>query len=261
MSTEIATRSGTAVATNDDYYAALAAEASNLKGGGDGKAFMKFSGNDGSYSYGADDVPLDNGTLLVMNARSYKRGWVIWVDSEVVYEVMKPLGEDAPTKASLPDHGPYSEEDGPVEQYTIEFGTMEEPFVEMIFQANNTSKRRALAALLKDFGAQYKLHPKAFPQVEISEKEFEGKTKGGRKVTKHAPIFKIVGWISEDDLNALAEGSPEDYEPETTGTEGAPAEQAEAEAVVETPKQTAPKVTTAPAKTATGTARPPRSRF
>lgn len=274
--TDIATRQGTALAANDDYYAALAVEAQGLKGGGDGKAFLKFDGNDGNYSYGADDTPLELSSLLVMNPRSYKRGYVIWVSQEVVYEEMRDLSEPKLEKHQLPDKGPYTEDDGPVEQYTVEFGTMDEPFVNMIFQANNTSKRRALAALLKDFGANYKLHPGALPVIEIDEKEFEGKTKGGRKVTKHAPAFKIVDWITEDQLNSMAEGSPEDYE---QSAEGADATEIEAEVeeapVVETPKVEAKKATTAPAKAAvapkaeakaaeapaaTG-ARKPRSRF
>ncbi|UTC29906.1 hypothetical protein BAJUN_03000 [Bajunvirus bajun] len=214
---ELATTGGNYLSTNDDYFAALASEAAGLKGGGDGKAFMKFDGNDGSASYGAEDNPLDtdarSGTEFAMNPRSYARGWVIWVNSEVVHEEMVKL-EDGPqpSKSALPDKGPYGKEDGPVEQYTIDFRLMEEPHVEMVFQANNVSKRRALAALLKDFGNGFRSNPGKVPVVRLTAREFEGKTEGGRKVTKYAPEFKIVRWESEEKLAALVGDSKEAYD-------------------------------------------------
>lgn len=220
MANDLATRNGGGyLASSEDYYAALAQEAQGLKGGGAGKAFMKFDGNTGDYSYGADDEELPLGTRLAMNPRSYQRGYVIWVDGEVVYEEMTPLGTPQPTKNSLPDHGPYGEDDGPVEQYVIDFKMIDEPHVEMIFQANNSSKRRALAALLKDFGNLFRTHPGQVPIVEIDEREFEttgGKDKDGktskRKYRKHAPSFKIVDWMDEADLLALTQGAEGDYE-------------------------------------------------
>ncbi|ARB14334.1 polyribonucleotide nucleotidyltransferase [Caulobacter phage Ccr5] len=211
---ELTTRSaGGYLASQDDFYAAIANEANNLKGGGDGKAFMKFDGNDGTYSYGAEDEPLKNGTEMAANLRSYKRGWVIWVDGKVVYEEMVALQDGPqPSKNSLPDHGPYGEEDGPVEQYTIDFRLIDEPYVEMVFQANNVSKRRALAAFLKDFGNSFRNHPGEVPIIALDSNPFEGKTKGGRKVTKYAPKFKIVRWMPETELAALLEGTPDDYD-------------------------------------------------
>lgn len=282
MSNDLVPSKGNAVAlSNDDYFAALAGEAEGLKGGGDGKAFLKFSGNDGRFSYGADDVELAAGTQLVMNPRSAKKGWVIWVASEVVYEKMVDfIDPHGPTKASLPDHGPYGEDDGPVEQYTMDFATLEEPFVEMIFQANNVSKRRAFAALLKEFGKLFRLHPGCYPIVEIDSNEFEAKGDDGkRKYKKYAPVFKIVDWIAEAELNAMAEGNPEDYEQDGEQQEAAqeveqtPAPQAPAQPArratpprqAEQPKQAAaaptPAATPAPAQPAkpAGTAR--RGRF
>uniref|UniRef100_A0AB74UKZ7 Uncharacterized protein n=1 Tax=Caulobacter phage BL57 TaxID=3348355 RepID=A0AB74UKZ7_9VIRU len=214
MGNDLTTRSsGGYLTNNDDFYNLIAQEANNLKGGGDGKAFMKFDGNDGTFSYGAEDEPLKLGTEMAANLLSYKRGWVIWKDGKVVYEEMVGIKEGPqPTKGSLPDHGPYGDEDGPVEQYTMDLRLIDEPYVEMVFQANNVSKRRALAAFLKDFGNSFRNHPGEVPIIALDSNEFEGKTKGGRKVTKYAPKLKIVRWMSETDLAALLEGSPDDYD-------------------------------------------------
>lgn len=216
MAKDLTNTSGNYLSSNDDFYAALAAEAQTLKGGGDGKAFLKFNGNDGEFTYGADDEELPLKSRLAVNMKSYQRGWVIWVDGEVIHEEMALFPAPAPTKAGLPDKGPYGEDDGPVEQYTIDFKMLDDPHVEMVFQANNSSKRRAMAALLKDFANGFKLHPGCVPVIEIDEREFETKTKGGkgRKITKHAPVFKIVDWMPETELAAMSEGAPEDYEDE-----------------------------------------------
>lgn len=210
MSTEISKHY-----TTEDIFAQVANEGSTLKGGEGGKAFMKFNGNDGKYSYGSDDTALEDGDQFVMNPLSYRRGFVTWVAGKVVNETMRGITEGAmPTRAELPDNGPYVDGDGPVEQYTIELATTFEPYVEMIFQANNGSKRRAFAALMKDFNATYKNHPGKFPVVEISSAEFEA-TINNRKITKHAPKFKIITWITTEDMEAMkasgTEGTPEDY--------------------------------------------------
>lgn len=253
MSNEVANRAASNIATQDDIYALVANEARGLKGGGDGKAFMKFSGNDGRYSYGAEDEPLALGDQLVMNPATFSRGWLIWIDGQVEFETMVGVHEGPqPEKTSLPDHSPYKKGDGPVEQYTIEFATTVEPFTEMVFQANNVSKKRALAALLKEFGNEYKLHPGELPVVEIDNNEFDAKMEPGSKrtVKKFAPKFKIVSWIGEAEMAAMREGTPEDY------AEGDDGEEAEVDttpvaepvkATRPTPVQPAPRTRATPA--------------
>jgi hypothetical protein len=268
MTNEVATRPNSYIANTDDYYAALAAEAETYKGGGGGVLFLKFNGNDGYYSYGADDVDLPLGTRAAMDPQSLKRGWICWVDGKVKEEVMMSLVEGAPpAKHQLTDHGPYGEDDGWSEQKTIEFKTIEgdEGPVALLFQANNGSKMRALEALMKDFARSYKNHPGQVPIIEIDEREFEAKPKnGGRKVTKHAPVFKIVDWMSHDDLLALSEGSEGDYQ-EDEGDEGRddgqralPAPEPEPEARAERPARGGRVQREAPAEAPAAEERPAR---
>lgn len=192
-----------AVANYGDFADQFAAEAGNVAGGGGGKAFMKFDGNSGDFSFGANSEELELGSRLVLDVTSYARGWVCWKDGNVVEEVMVPLSEGhPPRKHELTDHGPYDEDgDGWVEQYTIEMRQLEDEQVQMIFQANNASKRRAMGALMKAFAAQFKKHPGCAPVVEIDQTSFE--IKGKRKITKYAPIFNIVEWLSAEELGEL----------------------------------------------------------
>lgn len=221
MSTEV---TANRYLTNDDYYAALSGVAAGLTGGGNGKAFMKFDGNDGEFSFGSENTELLPGTQLILNPKSFKMGWVIWKNkgdgNKVVYEVMHDpvLQGPPPNQNALPDHGPYLKGEGPSEQYTVEFALTEAPFTEMVLQGNNNSKRRALSALMKDFGGSFRLHPDKMPIVEIDAREFSI-TVDGRKAVKFAPNFKIVNWVDEAELIAMKEGTPEDYEATEVATE------------------------------------------
>jgi hypothetical protein len=218
MGNEVALRQSTALATStDDYYAALAAEAESYRGGGGGALFLKFNGNDGYYSYGADDTDLPLQSQVAMNPRTLKRGWICWLGGQVKEEIMMSLEEGLPpAKHLLPDYGPYGKDDGWSEQKTIEFKTIDGEGLTLLFQANNKSKMNALEALMKDFARQYKANPGMIPVVELDENEFETQPKNedgskGRKVRKHAPKFKLVGWMSEEELLSLTEGAEGDY--------------------------------------------------
>jgi hypothetical protein len=251
MSNEVAIRGNTApvITSTDDYYAALAAEAQSYRGGGGGAAFLKFNGNDGYYSYGADDVDLEVGTQVAVDPKTLKRGWICWKDGSVQEEIMLSLEEGLPpAKHLLPDHGPYGKDDGWSEQKTIEFVGIDGETPKLLFQANNASKRNALEAFMKDFGRQFRNNPGMVPVIELGENEFEAKPKdGGRKVKKHAPKFKIVGWISREEFDGYNEGeggNADDYVDDEGGQQAAlsaPEPEVVNEPVVEEPAAEAPK--------------------
>lgn len=228
MTNQVALRSNTSVAalSADDYYAALAAEAEGYRGGGDGVNFLKFNGNDGLYSYGADDISLEIGTQAAVNPRSLKRGFICWIDGKPKEEIMMSLEEGPPPpKHSLTDHGPYRKGEGWVEQKTIEFKTIEGDILNLLFQANNKSKMNALEALMKDFGRNFRNNPGCLPVIEFGSTSFETQERDeegkpyGRKIKKYAPSFKILGWLAETELDAIVQGAPEDYDQGDAGAE------------------------------------------
>lgn len=221
-------RSSGFLATSDDLYAALGDAVQDMGSGGG--VYMKFDGNSGTYSYGSTADELAPGSLLAMNALSLERGHICWKDEKVVDEIMVHFSKGAPpSKADLPDHGPYDDGDGWQEQSVITFKMIEEPFHELIFKATGIAKRNAVSRVVGDFMKSYKTNPGLVPIVEIDEVEFESKAKGARGARKHAPVFKIIDWRPEEDLVALTEGSEDDYVEDGVEQEALPAPEAEPE--------------------------------
>jgi len=197
----------------DDIFAAVAADTSTMRDSG-GLMFMKFDGNTGEFSYGSDGTELAEGALFAINIPSYKKGYICWVEGKVVEEIMVAVAEGGPPrKQDLPDHGPYDDDSGWSEQYSIEMRMMDDPHLNMLFPANNKSKRIAFENMMKAFARDFRKYPGCAPIIEISSTEFEAKAPNGKKkYKKHAPVFKIVDWVELDELAALVEGTPEDYD-------------------------------------------------
>ncbi|AXQ69770.1 nucleotidyltransferase [Caulobacter phage CcrSC] len=214
MSTQLTTTSTGFMATTDDAFALLS-EVANEMGGGSG-VFLKFNGNDGLFTYGAtgDELPL--GSQLAFNGMSLERGWICWKDEEVVGEEMVSFLTGKPKdKSQLPDNGPYeSNQDGWQEQMAVTFKMTEAPFHELSFKATGVTKLNAVKRLVQDYIKSMKANPGLIPIVEIDETEFESKAKGARGARKHAPVFKIVAWVTEQQLIDAQEGAEGEYEPE-----------------------------------------------
>ena len=241
MSNALTTTGGGFLAASADTYADLEAAAAELGGGAGGGIYLKFNGNDGIFTYGStgDELPL--GSQVAFNPTSLQKGYICWKDEEVVDELMVPFSARLPNKADLTDHGPYEEKnDGWQEQSIVDFKMTEEPFHDLVFKATGIGKRNAVARLMQDFVKSYKANPGLIPIVEVDEVEYESKAKGARNAKKHAPVFKIVAWVSEADLVAMQEGGAADYDDggqdedrEDTRALSAPEPEVEAEAPAE----------------------------
>lgn len=226
MSNALTTRGTTALATAGavDPFAAAADDM-----GASGAVYMKFNGNTGEYSFGAEAEELPEGTRLAVNMRNFRRGYICWKDEEVVDEIMvKVIDGNPPAEHQLPDHGPYSDDpddnEGWSEQAAVDFRSVEDGR-EFVFKTSSKSGRRALGQLLKDYARQYKVHEGELPIIELATQSWMPKEKKHGK--KYSPVFKIVDWANEEALAAQVEGEdPADYAAdaaETVETTAAPA--------------------------------------
>lgn len=239
MANALTTRNNTAVATGGSGNPFLNA-ASSLGGDGNG-IFLKFSGKNGEYTYGADGTELDDGWKGAVNiSLTAKLGWICWKDSEVMGEDMTLVMEGSKTpKSQLEDHGPYDDdEDGWAEQFSVELVELDSG-EQMLFKNSSKSGLRAFGALLNAYGKAIQKGQnigddgeELIPVVEFSATEFTPKN-GKKKDKAYAPKFTIVDWISNDELEAQfgGEDDPENYDE-------AEADEAKEETVVEEKAET-----------------------
>jgi hypothetical protein len=197
--------------TNFDAFDTIADEASEGQSFG---IFLNMSGNDGSWEYGQDKEVLDTPTRAILNPSSWEKGIIVWVDGEVVANYMTPVLAGKPmTLGQVPDHGPYSGDDGPKDKQTITMKLIDGSGIELLFQANNKSKIRAVENLMTEFKKTYKEHHKMLPVVEIDSVSFEAKDKENpkKKFKKYAPVFKIVDWYDAEQVADAMSGNRAEY--------------------------------------------------
>jgi hypothetical protein len=190
----------------------------------EGGAYLKFNGNTGEYTFGADDAALEYGSQVVADLFNVGFGWICWKDSEPVEELLvKILDGKPPLEHNLPDHGPYdSEDDGWREATALPMILLTngdgpdadaDAGLKLNFKGSSGSSVRGVRKLSGAFGKLFREHQGEFPVVELSAEQFAAKEKKYGK--KYAPIFTIKGWISEDELaGIIGDVSGGDYEPE-----------------------------------------------
>ncbi|MEQ8308095.1 MAG: hypothetical protein RIA09_16290 [Hoeflea sp.] len=177
-------------------------------------SFLKFSGNDGKYSYGKKDEEeyLDDGHELIADLIGVEHGHICWVEGqakdEINYLVMdRPK---LPSIDSLPNYGPYKtyndgSEDGWQEQIVLKLYS---PELDQAFTLKLTGggKLRAGRSLIAQFGKKGvgkigKDGLPMFPVIELGSNSFQLKD-NPKAGTKYAPVFKIIDF---EEMSAFAD--------------------------------------------------------
>lgn len=180
-------------------------------------AFLKFSGDTGQYT-SKSGQPIEHGNVLAFNMMEMRKGWICWKGGKNIEQHVSRVmaGQPMLTRDQLKDHGPYEKEgEGWVEQVGVPVRDLEGG-EQMEFNLSSYSGRTALIRLAGEYGskARMNLDPEAseaagvpvakIPLVEISAQSFQPKRAPG---TKWAPVFKIVGWMTQAELAMLAENA------------------------------------------------------
>lgn len=203
MSNALATTNeNTAVAVSGNPFL----DAANDMGAGTSALYLKFDGNTGDYTFGKDQEELEKGTRVAVAPSEFKNGWICWKDSEVQEEIMVRITDGKPpAKHTLTDHGPYDDEkDGWSQQSSAQFRDIETG-AEYLYKTSSKGGRIALGNLVQDYGKAFQRHPGELAIVELSNTSFDAKDPKNPKKKlgkKYAPVFKIVGWVSEAELLA-----------------------------------------------------------
>ncbi|ARK07449.1 hypothetical protein LAV_00049 [Sphingobium phage Lacusarx] len=191
-------------------------------------AYLKFNGNTGEITFGSDDTELPVGSQLVVDMQTLAFGWICWVDSQVEEEVFRLVTDGKPPmEHELTDHGPYNDPDdgwreaASFSAVILEYGdgpdsaTDEAVGTQLLFKTSTGGPVRSTRKLSGAYGKSFMQHPGELPVVELQTESYIPKQKKHGK--KWSLIFKIVGWISEAELEGLTVGggdNDDDYEPE-----------------------------------------------
>jgi hypothetical protein len=208
----------TALATNAyDPFAQAGEEM-----GGSNAQYLKFNGNSGEFTFGAEQEELVAGTKLAVDMNSFRRGFICWKDEKVVDEHMVRVIDGAPKdKSELQDHGPYviseDKKEGWADQAAVNFRDIASG-KEYTFKVSSVSAIRALGTLLKDYSKEYKSHPGELPIITLDSSSFMPKNKAWGK--KYSPKLAISEWLPEADLMAQHGDSAADYAGDDEGSEG-----------------------------------------
>jgi hypothetical protein len=204
-----------------------------------GKAYMKFNANTGRYSYGKDDTEISAGSEAAVNMATFSTGWVCWKDGEVAKELMaRPLSGEVPeNEADLPDLGPYeNEEDGWKKQVSVDMRLLDDSGAgeEIIFKTSSKGGIGGISKLFREYCVEASLKGDGIVPI-VSFDNTSYMPKNAKHGKKHAPVFKVVEYTTEQALIAsLNQGeNPENYAeapkkleapaPESKGTTPAPA--------------------------------------
>jgi hypothetical protein len=205
MGNAVATRSRTELA-QESAYDPFAMAGDDMAGGN--SVYAKFNGNSGEFTYGSAATEIDQNERMAANVAGARRGFICWKESEVVEEIMVQIIQGPPPlENTLTDHGPYQKnadgsEDGWSAQFAIDFRLLGEDHdgIEITYKTSTKSAMRPLGDLVKQYSREYKNNPGCVPIVEFSKGSYMPKDKKIGK--KFYPVFKIVEWIPEDELEA-----------------------------------------------------------
>jgi hypothetical protein len=173
-------------------------------------AFLKFSGNTGEFSYKGQVI--EHGSIFAFNMMEMRKGWICWKDGKAQEQHMVRVlsAEQVMAREELADHGPYKEGEGWTEQIGVPIRDLEGGD-QLELNLSSKGGRNALIRLANEYGTKARMNlddngdPKV-PLVEVSAQSFKSKLAAG---TKWAPIFKIVNWMTIDELMCLSENAGE----------------------------------------------------
>lgn len=207
MTTDLTIASSSEVSTSDLLANLTQFAASNKIGT---HRFLSFKGDTGDYKTQdseRNDIVVKLGTEYLLNTPEIYHGWLCWKDGKPVDQVFVQLVRqpNLPAVDTLPDHGPYNEDEREGWRESIAFPLRSnDDAIDYIFQVSSLSAvnamKRFIGKLLQNANAGHNLAHEV-PVVALAKSSYTG-TKGKAKgKVIPLPDLKLVAWKSKADLS------------------------------------------------------------
>ena len=210
MGTEVAeTVFGTQISVTDVKAIAEKAKqaAQNTQRGGapGGSDYMNFSGKTGRFTIGQDKRSISEDEFWVVDVTSFEEGWVCWKGGQCPASRMANIFTEAPIEAPDKEElGPFDENrgEGWFQAKAMLLKQAEEDGQQGYLKLNSVSGVGAIAEVIGLFADRIAQGEPCWPVVQLHVEEFES---SGYRNFK--PIFKVAVWLSDDQLQELADGT------------------------------------------------------
>lgn len=170
------------------------------------KAFMKFDGKTGDWSFGPEGIEIEPTELWAINPNTFMIGVIGWQDGEVVGEEMYPITAgkrvDHTQLEEIPPAADGQGGNGWKDQLTVELKHVKDG-TETVFKTSSGGGRKGMAILAEECGKRLDTNPDTpVPLVHLKESHYKHKIKA--RGTIYEPVFEIVNWA---DMNGNPEGA------------------------------------------------------
>lgn len=214
MSNEVAKRNvfgGTLSVANTAAMATKIAEsAQNDPRGGAGESeYLNFSGKRGSFALGPNQDAVSPDELWLINVMSFEDGYIAWKGGNPAGTRMANIYSDVQIPAPDPDEGgPFdnSKGEGWFQAKAMTLKSLESGR-QGYFKINSISGVSAFAGVQKEVAGRMGAGQPCWPVVQLDVERFESQ---GYK--NYKPVFKIYGWVGDEQLAELAENDDADID-------------------------------------------------
>lgn len=207
------------VATTQNFAKNLAKAKAAAQTASNSMQYLKFT-KAGEWTYGAEEVEVEEGSVWAINPHSIHMGFIAWSDNKVAGEEMRPFTDDAIVASQLPDVGaPWDT------QLAFQLACMsgEDKGTQVLFKTTSKGGLKCMNEYINELMERITKNPSEEDIVAVVELDasFYKHKKYGKIYTPH---FKVDSWVSmeEDDFSDTPAADTEaEEEPEEEQVEDA----------------------------------------
>jgi len=184
---------------------AQAAALNNPRGGAPGgSVYMNFSGKRGIYTVGQDNRQVSPDETWIVDVTSFEEGWICWKGGRPASTRLSNIYTGVPIQAPTDDElGPFDEKKGEgwfqAKAFVLKsLDNDEQAYIKL----NSISGVSAIAEqLIGPFSERAGAGEACWPVVALETEKFES-----QGFTNFKPKFEVLGWLTTEELNAVAAG-------------------------------------------------------